>query len=414
MIKKLLIIAIIFILSSAYTHANFITLSEKSTVSLITCSAGEAIYELFGHTAIRVVDTENQLDIVFNYGLFSFDEPNFIGRFVRGKTDYEVGIQGFQDFVLSYAMRNSSVKEQILNFTPEEKQILWEKLNTDILPENKKYRYNFIFNNCATRPRDIIERASTGHVIYPYNISPMTFREAIGLYTKDAKWSKFGFDLCLGMNADKTATETDLHFLPEMLSESLAQTVVEYNASKKEKLTQIPTYIIQANEKESISTDSHTISPLSVSWLLFAIVLTITIFAYIKKKKLYLLDGFLFLIAGSVGSLLLFLALFSKHPFTDNNFNIVWLNPFWFVPFVLFIIPIPRKKDVLIAFYIAVSIVLTIFMLSIWAIPQYFNPAFIPLVLVLLTRVVSYVFYWGYKKDKTGSYYKRKKGTSNK
>ena len=102
---------------------------------------------------------------------------------------------------------------------------------------------------------------------------------------KDAKWSKFGFDLCLGMNADKTATETDLHFLPEMLSESLAQTVVEYNASKKEKLTQVPTYIIQANEKESISTDSHTISPLSVSWLLFAIVLTITIFAYIKKKK---------------------------------------------------------------------------------------------------------------------------------
>jgi hypothetical protein len=409
MLKKLLIISIIFILSSAY--ASSITLSEKSSVSLITCSPGEAIYELFGHTAIRVVDAENQLDIVFNYGLFSFDEPNFIGRFVRGKTDYEVGIQGFHDFAMTYAMRNSSVIEQVINFTQEEKQAIWERLSTDILPENKKYRYNFVFNNCATRPRDIIERASTGRVIYPYNISPMTFREAIGVYTKNAKWSKFGFDLCLGMNADKAASETDLHFLPEMLSESLAQTMVQYEENKKEKLTNPTAYIInKANDEEK-----HTASkiafftPLKVSWFLFALVLSLTIYGYIKKKKLYFLDATLFFVAGVVGSLLLFLALFSKHPFTDDNFNIVWLNPFWFVPFLLAVIPFPRKKDVLIAFYIAVSVVLTLFILSMWAIPQYFNPAFIPLVLLLLTRVASYVFYWGYKKDKTGKYYTRKK-----
>jgi hypothetical protein len=409
MLKKLLIISIIFILSSAY--ASSITLSEKSSVSLITCSPGEAIYELFGHTAIRVVDAENQLDIVFNYGLFSFDEPNFIGRFVRGKTDYEVGIQGFQDFVMTYAMRNSSVIEQVINFTQEEKQAIWERLSTDILPENKKYRYNFVFNNCATRPRDIIERASTGRVIYPYNISPMTFREAIGVYTKNAKWSKFGFDLCLGMNADKAASETDLHFLPEMLSESLAQTMVQYEENKKEKLTSPTAYIINKanNEDENTASKAAFFTPLKVSWLMFALVLSLTIYGYIKKKKLYFLDATLFFVAGIVGSLLLFLALFSKHPFTDDNFNIVWLNPFWFVPFLLAVIPFPRKKDVLIAFYIAVSVVLTLFILSMWAIPQYFNPAFIPLVLLLLTRVASYVFYWGYKKDKTGKYYTRKK-----
>jgi hypothetical protein len=409
MLKKLLIISIIFILSSAY--ASSITLSEKSSVSLITCSPGEAIYELFGHTSIRVVDAENQLDIVFNYGLFSFDEPNFIGRFVRGKTDYEVGIQGFQDFVMTYAMRNSSVIEQVINFTQEEKQAIWERLSTDILPENKKYRYNFVFNNCATRPRDIIERASTGRVIYPYNISPMTFREAIGVYTKNAKWSKFGFDLCLGMNADKAASETDLHFLPEMLSESLAQTMVQYEENKKEKLTSPTAYIINKanNEDENTASKAAFFTPLKVSWLMFALVLSLTIYGYIKKKKLYFLDATLFFVAGVVGSLLLFLALFSKHPFTDDNFNIVWLNPFWFVPFLLAVIPFPRKKDVLIAFYIAVSVVLTLFILSMWAIPQYFNPAFIPLVLLLLTRVASYVFYWGYKKDKTGKYYTRKK-----
>lgn len=409
MLKKILFPLLLTLISLSSFSTPF-TLSEQSHISLITCSPGEAIYELFGHTAIRVVDPENQLDIVFNYGLFSFDQPNFATRFVRGKTDYEVGASRFQDFVMSYAMRNSSVTEQKLNFTQAEKEAIWSKLNTDILPENKEYRYNFVFNNCATRPRDIIERASDGKVMYPYNISPITFREAIGQYTPNAEWAKFGFDLCLGMNADQAATEFELHFLPEKLSESLSQTTVKKEDGTKINLTEKAVILIQ-EDKEAKEEPFCIYSPLAVSWILFFVVFSITIYAYVKKKALYILDGILFFVAGLVGILILFLILFSKHPFTDDNFNIVWLNPFWFVPVLLSFIPIHRKQEIFVAFYIAVSIVLSIFTLSMWAIPQYFNPAFIPLVLLLLTRTASYVFCWGYQKDKTGKYYRHKKRT---
>ncbi len=408
MIKKLLIPILLLILTINPSFSSTIKLSDQSQVSLITCSPGKEIYELFGHTAIRVFDPANQIDIVFNYGLFSFEEPNFVGKFVRGKTDYEVGVQGFQDFVLGYAMRNSSVTEQIINYNQEEKQAIWEKLNFDILPENKKYRYNFVFNNCATRPRDIIERASDSKVIYPYNITPKTFREAIASYSQNAKWAKFGFDLCLGMNADKTATETELHFLPELLAESLWQTTVIQENGSKTNLTTAPKIIIEASDEE-ITHWLDIVTPFRVSWGLFILVFLVTVIAYIKKIKLNFLDGPLFFVAGSVGVVLFFLSYFSKHPFTDDNFNLIWLNPFWFTPIILSLIPFPKKKELILAFYIAVSVVLSIFILSMWAIPQYFNPAFIPLILLLLTRVASHVFYWGYKKDKVEKYYTRKK-----
>ena len=139
---------------------------DNIKVSLMTCAPGTEIYALFGHTALRYEDTARGEDWVFNYGMFSFNTPHFIYRFVKGETDYELGVTRYPYFEGSYAMRGSSVYQQTLNLTISEKQELRRLLEENYLPKNRVYRYNFFYDNCTTRARDIIEKCIEGKVVY--------------------------------------------------------------------------------------------------------------------------------------------------------------------------------------------------------------------------------------------------------
>lgn len=175
--------------------------------SLLTCGAGEEIYSLFGHTAIRYENFTRGIDAVFNYGIFSFNTPNFILRFTLGETDYQLGVTSYKQFAYEYTWTGRDVWQQTLNLNAEEKKKLLALLEENYLPQNRIYRYNFFYDNCATRPRDQIERAVQGTLEYADDMTSfqtgISFRDIVHQYTIGHSWARFGIDLCLGSQADK-------------------------------------------------------------------------------------------------------------------------------------------------------------------------------------------------------------------
>ena len=157
--------------------------TDSIRFSLLTCAPGTEIYSLFGHTAIRYENYTRRIDVAFNYGMFSFNTPNFIFRFVAGETDYQLGITPYSYFEAEYAMRGSSVYQQVLNLTQSEKERLLTILENNYLPENRIYRYNYFYDNCTTRARDKIEECIEGKVVYPDSLSGKSYRSIVHEFT---------------------------------------------------------------------------------------------------------------------------------------------------------------------------------------------------------------------------------------
>ncbi|MBQ4588761.1 MAG: DUF4105 domain-containing protein, partial [Bacteroidaceae bacterium] len=187
---------------------------DSVRISLLTCEPGSEIYALFGHSAIRYENPAKQEDWVFNYGMFSFKEPNFVMRFVKGETDYQLGVVPFRYFEAEYGMRGSSVYQQELNLTNAEKEKLAGLLFENYLPANRVYRYNYFYDNCTTRARDKIEESIQGKVVYPVSDRVVSYRDILHEFTAGSEWSEFGIDLCLGSEADEPIDERKQMFAP--------------------------------------------------------------------------------------------------------------------------------------------------------------------------------------------------------
>ncbi len=197
-------------------------LSREAQISLLTCTPGDELYARYGHTAIRVQDPGNDLDVVFNYGIFDFDTDHFYWKFVRGETWYELGAAPYWWFMREYEETRRPVYEQVLNFTPEQNNALWDKLVENYEPENRKYLYNFVFDNCATRPYYLInsvltENGTQGMQSAYQGAEGMTYRRFIQHYTPKNSWADFGINLLFGPKADKPMHGEERLFLPEEL-----------------------------------------------------------------------------------------------------------------------------------------------------------------------------------------------------
>lgn len=363
----------------AETFIGYPIAPENTQISLLTCSPGDLIYELFGHTAIRIQDDSHKLDFVVNYGLFDFDQPHFVYRFVRGKTDYTVGVSYTRSFIQSYAERGSSITESTLNLTLTEKQDLLNRLNENLQPENRVYRYNFIYNNCATKVRDIFDMSIKRKLSYPTHVDSYSFREAIMLYTETAPWSQLGFDLCLGARADRTATQREMLFLPEVLGETYASAMLTDSTGTQPLCLQTSQIIPATQEK-----GTAWFSPTLCAYLLLLMVLYASFF--LNKHKIWLkrMDVVLFTINGIGGCIILFLILYSQHPFTGQNYNILWMNPLTLFPLITCIFPFMKKINGL--FYLGATVMFLGFVIVMPILPQVFNLAVLPWVLTLLLR----------------------------
>lgn len=385
--KKILftiLLALTGIFQSVRVLAQEKPLSDSAYISLITASPGEEIYAQYGHTAIRVVDPKNGFDLVFNYGLFDFNSPNFLYRFVKGETDYVCGAFSYSDFLLEYQMENRNVTQQILNLNPTEKESIWQALMKNIQPEFRTYRYNFFFNNCSTKPRDVVVRGIDGKVDYRSDLHFPTLRSVVHHYTNSHPWTQFGIDLLIGAQADHSASLSDQQFAPELLFKTFATAVIIDDSANIRPLV-LETRQAVSLDASRLPMASSLPGPVPVAWFLCLLVAACTLYEFLKHKHFQAVTAVLYGIFGITGSIIAFMVLFSIHPTTHVNYLLLWLNPLQLIFAFGMIFGSFRKR--IANPYLAVNLLLQLFALAgIWFLPQHVHPAMIPLLLLLLMR----------------------------
>lgn len=349
-------------------------------ISLLTCSPGEELYSLFGHTAIRVTDRSTATDVVFNYGTFDDSNPTeFYWNFTKGLMRYALSAYPMEDFVMEYQVQNRGVIEQELNLTCSEKNKLFEALKLNIREENRFYNYYFHTDNCTTRARDIIVSNTESKVefknILPPN--PPSFRNMIHDYLNKGGqyWSKFGIDILLGANLDKKVTNDQAMFLPDYLMLAFDSATIQSQPL--------------VNNKPVILRDPKM--KISISWFrpeYFFALLAILILALqfsksaSTKRVLRVFDVFFFFLLGLLGLVILTLWIIRIDDSCRNNFNLLWA-----LPTHLIVAPLINTKKTWVRKYLRFSLVLTILLAFSWLfIPQQLNIAVAPMLAIIIMR----------------------------
>ena len=364
--------------------------AQERRVSLLTCSPGEAVYELFGHTAVRVVDSSRDIDVVFNYGLFSFNEPNFVWRFILGETDYLLGVVDYEYFIGEYAVRGSGVTEQVINIDDKQSEKLLNALIVNTMPDNRKYRYNFFFNNCTTKARDKIFEAlgGTNAVEYPTPSigEDMSYRDILHRYTAGNPWTSFGIDLLLGAPADVKAGREGAQFAPLILMDELTAATIKSDGGSRPFVVEQQDLLLP-DEKSVVKSN---LTPFNVS-LIFLIFTFVVMLVEKRKKRCYWgWDILIMGLQGLSGLMLTFMVLFSQHPAVDVNWLLILLNPLPLIILPVYIYCVCKNKTPQIL-WVEVAMVAA-FMLAAPFVPQCFPVALYPFAIAILVRSLFEIY----------------------
>lgn len=382
--RKLYILFLLLTLGAWHTAARA-SETDSIRVSLMTCSPGSEIYALFGHTAIRVEVPSQDIDWVYNYGMFSFNTPHFVLRFVTGETDYQLGIIPYPYFEEEYRERGSYVVEQELNLRPEEKVRLVGILQRNYLPENRTYRYNYFYDNCTTRARDRIEESIAGRVVYPVNRQATTFRQIIHRFTTGHPWDEFGIDLVLGAEADRAIDTRTQMFSPFVMMAEADSAVIRQADGETRPLVKATRRVVEASAQPSES--SFPLSPMTCACLLLALSAVVSWAEWRHGMPSWWFDTLLFALQGLAGCIVAFLFFFSLHPTVGSNYLLIILNPIplIYLPWMIYK-SLKGRKD---AYHVGSTVVLTLFIVFWWLIPQKITLVILPLALSLLMRSVT-------------------------
>ncbi len=366
--------------------------NDSIRVSLLTAAPGEMAYELFGHTGIRVkLSTDESgkpsYDVVYHYGVFDFGAPHFLYRFVKGETDYSIGVAPYNVFINSYIWRGSSVCEQPLNLSSSEARRLHEALRVNMLPQNRIYRYNFFYDNCATRPRDKIEDAVSGVIEYlPVDTADVTFRALLRHYTRNYPWLTFGIELALGAPLDCPITYREQMFLPEVLQQAVGNARVEEKDGSMRALSGEPT--TYSGGMRPIVTPTF-FTPVVVFSILLIIIVLISLYEYRCKRHFRIVDILLLALYGLAGSILFFLIFVSMHPATSPNYLALWCHPFlWIIMVAVAFSPRKRFTTQLMSVLMLTTIVALVAMAFV---PQTIQYAFYLLAAIPGVRALTWV-----------------------
>ena len=352
-----------------------VALSEVK-VSVLTCSPGDEAYSLYGHTALRYVDTARDIDVVFNYGCFDFSTPNFGWRFVLGETDYLVACQDFEGFLPEYALRGSAVVEQVIALDEEEARALFRALLLNIRPENRVYRYRYLDNNCTTKVRDKLLDAlsAAGNVVYKDSVpAGKTYRDALGLPSMEHPWYTFGINLLLGAGVDKALTMETAQFLPLDYMNTLDGMSIVAADGAERKIVAETNILLPANK---VAAPRSNFTPFNASLLLLLATFVAMLCELRRRRTYWGVDVLLMLLQGLAGVLLLFMALCSEHPAVDVNWLIVLLNPLALVLMPVYVGRIRKHKSMKIAWVQVVLVILfvltALFHLQVYPAPIFF------------------------------------------
>ncbi len=367
--------------------------TDSIRFSLLTCAPGTEIYSLFGHTAIRYENYTRRIDVAFNYGMFSFNTPNFIFRFVAGETDYQLGITPYSYFEAEYAMRGSSVYQQVLNLTQSEKERLLTILENNYLPENRIYRYNYFYDNCTTRARDKIEECIEGKVVYPDSLSGKSYRSIVHEFTAGSPWDEFGIDLCLGAEADKEINKRQQMFSPFYMKYYASNAYIVDAGGTRRPLILDEAKIVDV-EPEDVQ-PGFILSPLMCGALFLALCVVMAWGQWKTQRIWWGWDIVLYGLQGLAGCIIAFLFFFSVHPTVGSNWLLILFNPIplLYLPFMVYK-AVKRKKDY---YHVGNMVYLTLFITILPFCGQEFNLTVLPLALGLLVTSASHVLVWNKK-----------------
>lgn len=387
MIKRILLSLAIF-LSALHVAAQ-----DTCRVSVITCSPGEEVYALYGHTAIRCRVKEG--DIVFNYGAFDFYQPNFAWHFVLGKCDYMVEAVPWPVFAHEYERLGRSVTEHVLNLTPVEAERLTKALVVNSLPENCEYRYNFLTNNCTTKVRDMIEAAVDGEIEYnsleEYTENQgLTHRQMLHRFNCVDPWVMEGCDVLLAADVDTLLDERSSMCLPDYFMRYVEHAVIRSSDTIPDNVRPLVSSHEVIIPARPMATEDGGLSPFVVMSIVLGFFVLLVVVEQLLHRQLWFVDVLLLLFQGLLGVMLLFLMLVSEHPGVHHNWLILLFHPFAFVG-IYFVVRAALKKQPTRwhAFNFAILVAFLVF--SPWM-PQHFGKIIVPLALILLTRPTSYLF----------------------
>lgn len=364
-------------------------LTENSKVSLLTCAAGDELYSAFGHSAFRIQDPALGIDVVYNYGTFDFNQPNFYLNFTKGKMIYSLSRRNFEGFLYEYELEKRWVKEQILDLDLEKRNQLLAFFEENYLPENRDYLYDPLLNNCSSITGDILKEQFGDAIVFDgsYLEKKYTFRQLVRQFMDVNTWSMFGIDLAFGSPVDRKATVQEHMFLPYYAMEQLRNTTLNGKP------------LVQ-RERTILDYSEHTqkgffpLSPLFWFLMLMAFTAIITYFDYKHKARSRWLDFSLLFITGLAGTFLFLLWVAADHTSTPYNFNILWAFPI--NAFTAFALVFQDKVPQWVPKYLWFALGLMVVTLLLWIIKvQIFSPVVIPL---LLTLAIRYLYIIRYSK----------------
>ena len=332
----------LFLLILIIPKVKALELSPDAKISLITCTPGNEIYSYFGHSAIRINDPKSGFDFVFNYGVFSFNNPLvFAWHFTKGETDYLLYGYRMEAFMQEYYQEKRSVYEQVLNITQSEKQVLFDALNENAKAENRVYRYRHFSNNCSTKVRDQFEKCVSNQLKYDNSKdSTLTYRNLVDRYVPGNTWSGFGIKIGLGMATDVKMTFSQKMFLPDYLSDDLAHAKVFRNGVAESFVMPRTTLF----EAKSVMEGFSLTSPAIIVNLFLLVIIGLTYFEIKKGKRNFALDFVVFFSFGLAGLLLTFLCFISELEGTGWNFNLMWALPTHLIFAFLWLSPKQRPR----------------------------------------------------------------------
>ena len=366
-----------------YLAAQSVKLSVYSEVSIVTVGPGNELFTAFGHTAIHIKDPLLKFDTVFNYGMFDFNQPNFYLNFAEGKLLYKLGAYPFPRVINQNAYEKRWIKEQVLNLNQQQRQAVFEFLAENLKPKNASYLYDPFYNNCATKPIEILQKLIPNISLNDDFVnSKKSIRSLMNDELNQNTWGSFGINLALGNKIDRESNLQDYMYLPDFVSESIQKATIKVNGKnqplvKEEK--QVLTY-------DEIKTKSAFLNPFLILGFLLLIGIFVSYRDFKRKKISNWFDISLLTITGLVGIGITFLWFFTNHATTPNNFNILWCFPMNALAFVFY------KNKKLLKKYFIFLVILICLVPIIWLTKiQEFNVYIIPMILVLALRYLTQI-----------------------
>lgn len=374
--KLLLRFLFLLCVTVAFSQKN---IPNNTQISVLTIGPGNNLNDAFGHSGIRLKTSYS--DIVYDFGRYNFEDPNFYLNFARGKLNYLQGKANYNNLVNFYKQQNRSIKEQTLNLSAEEKQSVYTFLETNYAKNQGAYLYDFFYDNCATKIRDVIENATNGNIDYqlPDNYEDKTFRTLIQDQLHPNTWGSLGIDIALGAIIDRTATPREHMFLPKNIHAFYSEATI----NNRQLVSNSKTII---NSDTKFKNGTFLLSPIFVLSLIAILIIYITFNDHKKQRRTKGLDAFIQLILGVIGIFLTLLWFGTDHTATGYNYNLLWAFPLSLVMVIQAYKAKPKKWFIgYIKFCVLMLCLLTVHWISG---VQQFAPTLIPLLIALFVRYI--------------------------